>query len=101
MDTGNGHTLKDVTNERCKVKCPVKSGGDLEQAAFTASGWLFNTANYLGYTQSFSQRDHGSESEACSFTDVTATQEAEMTEPSLGSFRRHGPFSLACVHIVV
>lgn len=28
----------EVTNERCKVKCPVKSSGDLKQAAFTASG---------------------------------------------------------------
>lgn len=29
---------EEVTNERCKVKCPVKSSGDLKQAAFTASG---------------------------------------------------------------
>lgn len=29
---------REVTNERCKVKCPVKSSGDLKQAAFTASG---------------------------------------------------------------
>lgn len=25
---------EEVTNERCKVKCPVKSSGDLKQAAF-------------------------------------------------------------------
>lgn len=29
---------EEVTNDRCKVKCPVKSSGDLKQAAFTASG---------------------------------------------------------------
>ncbi len=34
---------EDVTNERCKVKCPVKSSGDLKQAAFTASGRLPQT----------------------------------------------------------
>ncbi len=31
---------EEVTNERCKVKCPVKSSGDLKQAAITASGRL-------------------------------------------------------------
>lgn len=35
-----------VTNERCKVKCAVKSSGDLKQAAFTASG-RFYADNYL------------------------------------------------------
>lgn len=29
---------RELTNERCKVKCPVKSSGDRKQAAFTASG---------------------------------------------------------------
>lgn len=29
---------EEVTNERCKVKWPVKSSGDLKQAAVTASG---------------------------------------------------------------
>lgn len=29
---------EEVTNEKCKVKCPVKSSGDLKQATITASG---------------------------------------------------------------
>lgn len=29
---------EEVTNEKCKVKCPVKSSGDLKQAAIKASG---------------------------------------------------------------
>lgn len=72
---------EEVTNERCKVKCPVKSSGDLKQAAFTASGRLPQTI-ISGTPSPQPPRDYRSPSQVRSHTDVAGKLELGMTEPS-------------------
>lgn len=88
---------EDVTNERCKVKCPVKSSGDLKQAAFTAAG-RFPQTIISGAPRPSAQCDYRSASRGRSLTDVAGKSEAGMTETSPGSPPRRGLASLACLH---
>lgn len=86
---------EDVTNERCKVKCPVKSSGDLKQAAFTAAG-RFPQTIISGTPRPSARCDYRSVLRGRSLTDVAGKSEAGMTETSPGSPLRHGLASLAC-----